>query len=83
MNIEIVKILITLIFMVGIVLVLLYKKGNIQWIIALVVIHSILIFSIRMFIEKQDLVNSILSIIYFIIISLAAVLIYRALRYNN
>ena len=82
MNIEIVKILITLIFMVGIVLVLLYKKGNIQWIIALVVIHSILIFSIRMFIEKQDLVNSILSI-YFIIISLAAVLIYRALRYNN
>ncbi|CAD2080642.1 hypothetical protein [Jeotgalicoccus meleagridis] len=83
MNIEIVKILITLIFMVGIVLVLLYKKGNIQWIISLVVIHSILIFSIRMFIEKQDLVNSILSIIYFIIISLAAVLIYRALRYNN
>lgn len=83
MNIEIVKILITLIFMVGIVLVLLYKKGNIQWIIALVVIHSILIFSIRMFIEKQDLVNSILSIIYFIIISLVAVLIYRALRYNN
>ena len=83
MNIEIVKILITLIFMVGIVLVLLYKKGNIQWTIALVVIHSILIFSIRMFIEKQDLVNSILSIIYFIIISLAAVLIYRALRYNN
>ena len=83
MNIEIVKILITLIFMVGIVLVLLYKKGNIQWIIALIVIHSILIFSIRMFIEKQDIVNSILSIIYFIIISLAAVLIYRALKYNN
>lgn len=82
MTLEVVKIIITILFILGIAAVLLLKNGNLKWITGLIIAHSIIIFAIRMFIENQNLVNSLLSIVYFIIISATAVLIFRAMKYN-
>lgn len=83
MTLEAVKIIITILFILGIAAVLFLKNGNIKWIIGLIAAHSVIIFLIRMFLEDQNLVNSLLSIVYFIIISAAAVLIFRAMKYNE
>lgn len=82
MTLEVVKIIITILFILGIAAVLLLKNGNLKWITGLIIAHSVIIFVIRMFIENQNLVNSLLSIVYFIIISATAVLIFRAMKYN-
>lgn len=83
MTLEVVKIIITILFILGIAAVLLLKNGNLKWITGLIIAHSVIIFAIRMFIENQNFVNSLLSIVYFIIISATAVLVFRAMKYNQ
>ncbi|CAM3332941.1 hypothetical protein [Nosocomiicoccus ampullae] len=80
---EWVKLGVTIIFIILMVIVFFKKKNVLNWLIILLILHSIIIFSLRFFIGNEPLVDSILSVVYFVIITIFAVLILKALKLND
>ncbi|QYA48700.1 hypothetical protein [Nosocomiicoccus ampullae] len=80
---EWVKLGVTIIFIILMVIVFFTKKNVLNWLIILLILHSIIIFSLRFFIGNEPLVDSILSVVYFVIITIFAVLILKALKLND
>ena len=80
---EWVKLGVTIIFIILMVIVFFKKKNVLNWLIILLILHSVIIFSLRFFIGNEQIVDSILSVVYFVIITIFAVLILRTLKLND